>query len=626
MRVMVTHADQKLVRLACPTLWRSARSGRLEPVTTEGAPTEADLRALATTLSASRETISAVRYPLALPTAQAADRTARTVVAQIDNYVLPRLQRLEAPLLAVIAGSSGAGKSTLVNSLLRCSVTPSGVLRPTTRTPVLVCDPEDLAWFSEPRVLPGLPRVSGQDSNSAALRLSPSESLKPGAALLDMPDVDSVVAANRTLSEEILTAADLMIFVTTASRYADATTWTLLRRARSRGTAIALVLNRVPPAAKAEVAAHLTDLLAEHALAGVPLFVVPESQVDEHGLLGEDLIAGLRDWFAGLAGSPTTRTAVVLRAVGGTIDTMETALTSLASAADDQVSGAWALSSTIRSASRSAREEFEQAIAKGALLQGEVLARWREFARSSDVISPLRGSLALIGDRLVTAFSRKTPTHQRFQETLDTAIVTLVQGVLVEASERCVSGWLAHPAGPALLSPAKEHIAPSSDSPVTTLVRDWNRAVLEVTRAERDGTATRGRRGPADASVLSTLVAALVFTASSQEDASYGRTIIARQVLETVLDPAAVPGLVDKARSDLVTRVSVLLTAECTKYQDIVDRALVDEAIGDRLRETANRVMIARLSAGLPAARSTPIPLVVPPGGPTARNDHRPEG
>ena len=40
------------------------------------------------------------------------------LVAQIDDYLVPRLEQMDAPLLMVVGGSTGAGKSTLVNTLV----------------------------------------------------------------------------------------------------------------------------------------------------------------------------------------------------------------------------------------------------------------------------------------------------------------------------------------------------------------------------------------------------------------------------------------------------------------------------------------------------------------------------
>jgi septin family protein len=160
------------------------------------------------------------------------------VCRQVDDYLLPRLQRLDAPLLVVVGGSTGAGKSTLVNSLVRRQVSRSGVLRPTTRAPVLVHSPVDAHWFTDQRVLPGLARVTGEEEELSpdlpitTVRLVADDALPSGLAILDAPDVDSVVDSNRQLAAQLLAAADLWLFVTTAARYADAVRGGCCRRPR----------------------------------------------------------------------------------------------------------------------------------------------------------------------------------------------------------------------------------------------------------------------------------------------------------------------------------------------------------------------------------------------------------
>ena len=91
-------------------------------------------------LSAVEQLRSAVHdatFPLDIPGVARARSTQVALIRQLDDYVIPRLSSLEAPLLTVVGGSTGAGKSTLVNSLVGSVVSQCGVLRPTTRRPVL---------------------------------------------------------------------------------------------------------------------------------------------------------------------------------------------------------------------------------------------------------------------------------------------------------------------------------------------------------------------------------------------------------------------------------------------------------------------------------------------------------
>src|SRR5918912_675344 len=136
---------------------------------------------LAGALEALRARVADLRLDLATPGADGARRAQAELVGQVDDYLLPRLREIDAPLLAVIGGSTGAGKSTLINSLVGAEVSAAGVLRPTTRSPVLICNPTERSSFETDRVLPSLPRSTGaQAGEGAALHLVTHEAVPAG--------------------------------------------------------------------------------------------------------------------------------------------------------------------------------------------------------------------------------------------------------------------------------------------------------------------------------------------------------------------------------------------------------------------------------------------------------------
>lgn len=477
----------------------------------------------------------------------------------------------------------------------------------------------------------------------------------PGIALLDAPDVDSVVAANRSLAGRLLASADMWLFVTTAARYADAVPWDLLKTARTRAAATALVLNRVPGEAQEETINSLQALLSGHSLGDVPLFVVPESAKDSRGILEPALIQGLRAWLDDVAASADTRTAVIRQTVGGAIDLLEPTVGTLAVAADDQVTAANALVAVAREHYRKADYEATWAIRDGALLRGEALARWQRLSGSGDLFrivptrlgrlpdkiglgskaARLRHGMGMTRDRAAWTRDRAASVVgrggrvTRLQQVLDTDLAAVIGSAAAAAAERTRADWQTRPGGEDLLA---SHTDPSGNpsfkdgdsdfsgdtSGPAALLYAWRTTTRDLLNAEAAREHAGRRIGPHAVTVSVTLVSLLACAGVSNKR---GSTLMARRALEAIFGERAAENLVRTSRDDLFERIGAFLAAEVSRYQAILtsrgvlpsdseaNPVVVLESPGQRLRTLAREATIARLCAGLPAAHTAPARL-----------------
>ncbi|MFF4499978.1 dynamin family protein [Streptomyces sp. NPDC001401] len=423
-------------------------------------------------LSALRDSVAAARFPLPLAGAPRARANRDELLAQLDDYLVPRLREPEAPLLAVVGGSTGAGKSTLVNSLVGRRVSEAGVLRPTTRTPVLVCHPEDHHWFSGMRVLPDLTRVwvphqeAGDDlllpgeDPARVLRVETADTMPCGLALLDAPDIDSLIADNRVLAAELVCAADIWVMVTTAARYADAVPWHLLRTAKEYDATLVTVLDRVPHQVVSEVSRQYGALLTKAGLGDVPRFTVPELPESAwgSGLLPATAVASLRTWLVHLAQDPAARQQAMNRTAHGMLNSLKARLPELASAASAQYAAALRLTNAVEGAYDSEHARVRGRLQAGAVLAGDALKRWRAF--------PLDCSAGELLDALVES------------------LATLLLCSVTAADERIREAWRREPAARA---PELTEREPSLESPehrIGMAVRRWRRELEEYAEEE----------------------------------------------------------------------------------------------------------------------------------------------
>lgn len=519
-----------------------------------------------------RDDLASLTLGLAVPGAQDALAVRDELVGQIDDYLLPRLQQMDAPLLMVVGGSTGAGKSTLVNSLVGAPVSTAGVLRPTTLAPVLVCHPDDLRWFQDDRILPGLPRTLGEAGATRGLQLVPDEHVRSGLALLDAPDIDSVVEANRSLAGQLLAAADSWLFVTTAARYADAVPWDVLHAAQRRGTAISIVLNRVPPEAGRQVADHLREMLDGEGLAGTALLEVPETALQD-GMLPAAALAPVRGWLDDLAADAQSREELVRRTLAGALDSVGPRTRAVGDGAAAQLAAADELDGLADREYSRALEDVDEAVRSGTLLRGEVLARWQEVVGTGDVMRAIEARVSWARDRLKTMFSGAPPADAELRTAVQTGVDAVVQTAAEQAAEQTAQGWRQQAAGRELITqdPSLDGASPGLRDATAQEVRAWQGFVFDLVREEGQSKRSTARLASLGVNGAGLTVMIAVFASTGgltggEIVVAGGTSALSQKVLEAVFGDQAVRTLAERAREDLMTRVGRLLDAERARF------------------------------------------------------------
>ncbi|HET9829511.1 MAG TPA: GTPase domain-containing protein [Nocardioidaceae bacterium] len=554
--------------------------------------------AMVSALTRMREALAGVSFPLDLPDADQHRTMRREMVDQLENYVLPRLAQIEAPLLTVVGGSTGAGKSTLVNSLVGRRVTEPGVLRPTTRSPVLVHNPADLAWFDQLRILPGLARTSRATGDPGALQLVSADTVPEGLAILDAPDIDSVEERNRTLAAELLAAADLWLFVTSAARYADQVPWGFLKAAAERSTAVAIVLDRTAPEAVAEVSGHLARMLTDRGLRDSPLFTVTEGAVSDDGLLGPEQVAEIRTWLVALAADANARAGVVKQTLDGAVRSLSRRTHEVADAAAEQLAMAARLREDADRSYEEAVARVDDASADGTLLRGEVLARWQEFVGTGELLRSLETKVGWLRDRVVGWMRGKPQSAERVTVAVESGLETLILEHAENAAERTEASWRSVSAGQHLLEDSGRDLGRASRdfrARAERAVRDWQHGVLEMVRTEGADKRSTARFLAFGFNGLSVALMVVVFAhtagvSGAEVGIAGGSAVVGQKLLEAVFGDQAVRRLAEQARRDLRERVSELMDAERSRYLGVLEGLGLDENAVERLREASRGV------------------------------------
>ena len=526
--------------------------------------------------------------------------SARTLIAsmtrQLDDYILPRSASMDSPLTIVVGGSTGAGKSTLVNTLLGEPLTQSGAIRPTTRHPVLLYRAEDEAALAPDRFLPTLPRTrtSGMNAGSQALPgLDPkiaralipitTSALPQGIALIDAPDIDSVSEENRTLAKELLSAADLWLFVTTANRYADAVPWELLHAAAARSIAIAVVLNRVPEGDEEAIETDLRRMLDEAGIEAVLIHTVTEQPRDDRGLINPISLAPLTLWIRELGADAPARAAIARTTLAGTVETLARNLRTLALEQEGQQASHRALALVASEEYEKALAGIDAALSDGSLLRGEVLSRWHDFVGTGDFFRSLDSTIGRLRDRVGSALRGQPAAAQKVEDALESGIYAVVVDAASRASEGTRARWRSTRAGRSLLHRLDAAPDPTAgatpeeefSAAVAAEIRLWQASVLDMIREEGAGKRQRARFLSLSVNAVAVLMMVAAFSLTGgltgvEVGIAGGSGVVGAKLLESIFGEDAVRRMATRARTDLLERMGALLREHGRPFTELL--------------------------------------------------------
>ncbi|WP_076464838.1 dynamin family protein [Actinomyces mediterranea] len=499
-----------------------------------------------------------------LPTSSASRALAQRdrILRRLDDFIRPRVDSIDAPLVGVVGGSTGSGKSTIINSLVGSTVSASSAVRPTTRRPLLVHHPDEGEWFSSDRIMPRLTRIdaaSGIVESSTQIALLACERLPRGLALVDSPDIDSVSDANRLMSRELLDAADLWVFVTTAARYADAVAWDLLEQAAESGITVAVVLNRIPPGATPTVEGDLRRLLNDRGLQSAQVFSVDEQELSE-GLLPPAALAGLTGWYEAIVADANSRHEVARRALTGAIADVAASALDCADALDEAgAARMWALDAARAQIDHSV-QRFEEATGDGSLLRGEVLARWQEVVGAADFTRSLSRGFASLRDRFSAWIRGRPAPIAPVEDAIEAGVATLIHVELVSVRRGVEEQWATAVPTRDLIGGVERLSEEEARTTSLILTREWQRALLELVRTQGSSRRSMARIAAIGVNVIAVALIIVLFASTGgltggEVGVAGASAVVAQKLLETIFGDQAVRTMTKAAHDDLIHRL-----------------------------------------------------------------------
>ncbi|HET7473107.1 MAG TPA: GTPase domain-containing protein [Candidatus Limnocylindrales bacterium] len=533
-------------------------------MTTESRP---DLRALVERLGELAEA-----WLASPPTSSAARERATQLRDHVTGHLRVRAATLDAPLLVLLLGPTGAGKSSLFNALAGRSASRTGVLRPTTRTAVVLAAPADVAALRAG----ALAGISDDRLETAA-----DPGLPSGLALVDAPDVDSVEHANRELADRLAEAADLCLFVTTATRYADRVPWAVLERARDRGLPLVVVVNRLPgdPEDRGIVLDDVRRLF-EDAGFGAELVIVGvgEGAVDAttNGL-DAAAVAPIRRRIDALRADAGARRRLAAEALAGSL----AGIGPLVARVGDDVAHESIEVGALRRIATTTYErdlgELRDDVRHGRFLRDEALRHWQRYVGADDITRLFSRGIGAVRGAITAIFRPTAAPVAEVREATTDDLTAAAHRHAAEAARRTATAWADEPRVSAAVGdrPDLWDVSAAFDARMHDRIADWVGSIQAdiAANGENKRLLARGASIGVNALGVGVMLASFIHTAGltgAEVGVAAATAFLNQKLLGALFGEAAMAELIDRARARLDDSLVEAFAEERARFESLL--------------------------------------------------------
>jgi len=402
----------------------------------------------------------------------------------------------------------------------------------------------------------------------------------------------------------------------------------------------------VPPRSAAPLTAHFDAMLAANGLGDARRFIIAETVLTE-GRLPAEAYGPIREWLEDTAAREDRRVAVLTRTMSGVLDTFRTRIPALAAQVEAQLALRAELLAAADEAYAAGLSEIDEATRNGALLRGEILARWQDFTGTGDMLRMLqvrRGGATAGRPR-----KQRIPARASALKTaLRTGLESLVASVANRAAEDTVTRWRQHPAGGPLVTGLSDKTedhhydsdfaaaagltfgeaaaldeghggksgsertgmdairlqgaaalgrsAPDLAMRTAQAISAWQDHVMHLVQAENVTKRSIARVVSFDEESLAlVLTIGLLGYGAGGDVVNEGTSVVPQHLLTSLFGAGPLREIAAKARADLHDKIGLLFDEEMLRFTQTVDSAGVpDDASAAQLRQVALTLEKAR--------------------------------